>query len=76
MGDVFKLGTLISKKLRSKIKSPQIYSSEWMELFNSDANLTKENAFYHQNHFGNNTIFTQIEMRKFKVIKITRFFLV
>lgn len=47
-----------------------------MELFNGDANLTEENAFYHQNHFGNNTIFTQIEMRKFKVIKITRFFLV
>ena len=46
-----------------------------MELFNGDANLTEENAFYHQNQIGNN-IFTQIEMRKFKVIKISRFFLV
>lgn len=76
MGDLFKLETLINKKLRSKIKSHQIYSSEWMELFNGDANLTEENAFYHQNHIGNNNILTQIEMRKFKVIKITRFFLV
>ena len=75
MGDLFKLETLINKKLRSKIKSSQIYSSEWMELFNGDANLTEENAFYHQNQIGNN-IFTQIEMRKFKVIKISRFFLV
>lgn len=40
MGDLFKLETLINKKLRSKIKSSQIYSSEWMELFNGHANLT------------------------------------